>query len=222
KQGVTSIRNRAFPKPSVPLSRPFPVNPVKPTTNTTSEEHVDRGSANAHAAITCRFGLTKLPKIPESMSRNLKKTDGKLMTLGMREELLRTKIIKQVSTFSEPPPGLRIAPPSIRVTARAGQNRLEGFRHRTGYWENRVLRCPYNAANGCYPSFLDSPDDCCHQRWSGAGMALFLGLYSRINSREVDGVKFHSAPAIDSATNRTWLPGLRSHLGSMPVSLIRS
>src|SRR5207302_6688959 len=141
---LTSTLNRSIPKSSIPTGAPFPLNPVKPARNRIPEEHVDRGSANAHAAITCRFGLTKLPKIPESMSRNLKKTDGKLMTLGMREELLRTKIIKQVSTFSEPPPGLRIAPPSIRVTARAGQNRLEGFRHRTGYWENRVLRCPYN------------------------------------------------------------------------------
>jgi len=127
KQGVTSIRNRAFPKPSVPLSRPFPVNPVKPTTNTTSEEHVDRGSANAHAAITCRFGLTKLPKIPESMSRNLKKTDGKLMTLGMREELLRTKIIKQVSTFSESRPALRIAAPVLGLPPELAKIGWRGF-----------------------------------------------------------------------------------------------
>src|SRR2546421_12534849 len=146
---LTSTLNRSIPKSSIPTGAPFPLNPVKPARNRIPEEHVDRGSANAHAAITCRFGLTKLPKIPESMSRNLKKTDGKLMTLGMREELLRTKIIKQVSTFSESRPALRIAAPGIRITARAGQNPLEGFRHRTGHWENRVLRCPDNAANGC-------------------------------------------------------------------------
>ena len=124
---LTSTLNRSIPKSSIPTGAPFPLNPVKPARNRIPEEHVDRGSANAHAAITCRFGLTKLPKIPESMSRNLKKTDGKLMTLGMREELLRTKIIKQVSTFSESRPALRIAAPVLGLPPELAKIGWRGF-----------------------------------------------------------------------------------------------
>ena len=149
KQDVTSTLNRSIPKPSIPTGAPFPLNPVKPARNRIPEEHVDRGSANVHAANHMPVWSDQIAENTRKHVEELKKTDGKLMTLGMREELLRTKIIKQVSTFSESPPALRIAAPGIRITARAGQNPLEGFRHRTGHWENRVLRCPDNAANGC-------------------------------------------------------------------------
>ena len=50
KQDVTSTLNHSIPKPSIPTGAPFPLNPVKPARNRIPEEHVDRGSANVHAA----------------------------------------------------------------------------------------------------------------------------------------------------------------------------
>jgi hypothetical protein len=47
KQGVTSTLNRSIPKPSIPPSRSFPVNPVKPARNRVPEEHVGRLPGNA-------------------------------------------------------------------------------------------------------------------------------------------------------------------------------
>ncbi len=47
KQGVTSTLNPSLPKPSIPPTRPFPINPVKPADNRTSEVHVGKLPRNA-------------------------------------------------------------------------------------------------------------------------------------------------------------------------------
>jgi len=127
KQDVTSTLNHSIPKPSIPTGAPFPLNPVKPARNRIPEEHVDRGSANVHAANHMPVWSDQIAENTRKHVEELKKTDGKLMTLGMREELLRTKIIKQVSTFSESRPALRIAAPVLGLPPELAKIGWRGF-----------------------------------------------------------------------------------------------